>query len=77
MNPKALLSACQKLSTLDHIKRFRIHTKLPIVSPSSVDFELLQKLIDLPQTFYFSVHTNHPDELTSSSTEAIKKIGKM
>jgi len=77
LNPKALLSACQKLSTLDHIKRFRIHTKLPIVSPSSVDFELLQKLIDLPQTFYFSVHTNHPDELTSSSTEAIKKIGKM
>jgi lysine 2,3-aminomutase len=76
-NPKVLRYACFRLSKIEHIKIFRIHTKLPINNPLAVNFDLLEEIVGLKPVFYLSIHVNHPDELNESSIPVINNIRKL
>ena len=54
------------LATIPHIRRLRIHTRLPIVLPERVDAELLAWLGALPFRRVVVVHANHPNEIDAS-----------
>ncbi|GFO73143.1 L-lysine 2,3-aminomutase [Bathymodiolus japonicus methanotrophic gill symbiont] len=58
---KALL---QKLSSIAHIKRIRIHTRLPIVLSTRVTTELIRILNNLPIPVIMVMHCNHAHELS-------------
>ena len=62
------------LSELPHIKRLRIHTRLPVVLPERIDAELLGWLRDLRWPATLVIHANHANELTSDVAAAIKLI---
>jgi len=62
------------LTELPHIKRLRIHTRLPVVLPERIDAELLGWLRDLPWPATLVIHANHTNELTSDVAAAIKLI---
>ncbi|MEE9395496.1 MAG: EF-P beta-lysylation protein EpmB [Methylococcales bacterium] len=64
----------EKLSSLDHIKRVRIHTRLPIVLPSRVTFQLIRILTAIRPTPIVVVHTNHANEIDSDVQEAINRL---
>ena len=51
-----------QLATIGHLKRLRIHSRLPIVLPERVDSELLQWMAGLPWPVAFVVHANHANE---------------
>ena len=42
--------------------------------PDKVDCTLLVDRIKTCKTFYFSIHINHPDELTREVTDLIERI---
>jgi L-lysine 2,3-aminomutase len=54
------------LETIPHIRRVRIHTRLPIVLPERVDATLLDWLARLPFGRVVVVHANHANELDAS-----------
>jgi EF-P beta-lysylation protein EpmB len=58
------------LASIGHIKRLRIHTRLPIVLPERVDEELLAWLRGLPWPVAVVLHANHANELDAPVARA-------
>jgi len=51
------------LATIPHVRRLRIHTRLPIVLPERVDAELIDWLTRLSMQCVIVLHANHANEL--------------
>jgi EF-P beta-lysylation protein EpmB len=62
------------LPTLPHVRRLRIHTRLPIVLPERVDTELVGWLAGLNLPCVIVVHANHANEIDASVTRACKRL---
>ncbi|MDR2011913.1 MAG: EF-P beta-lysylation protein EpmB [Rhodanobacter sp.] len=54
------------LARIAHIRRLRIHTRLPVVLPERVDADLLAWLRGLPLQRIIVLHANHPAEIDVS-----------
>ncbi|HEV7491691.1 MAG TPA: EF-P beta-lysylation protein EpmB [Rhodanobacteraceae bacterium] len=63
-----------QLATIAHVKRLRIHTRLPIVLPERVDAELLRWLGAAPFQRVVVVHANHPNEIDASVAAACRAL---
>lgn len=66
----------QRLNTLKHIKRLRIHTRIPTVLPERIDAEFIQILQELQFQNIVVTHVNHPKELTTSSQNTLNLLNK-
>ncbi len=62
------------LAALPHVRRLRLHTRLPIVLPERIDAELLDWLRGLPQRVVVVVHANHARELDASTAAAFAAL---
>ncbi|MEP6907996.1 MAG: EF-P beta-lysylation protein EpmB, partial [Pseudoxanthomonas sp.] len=62
------------LSGIGHLKRFRIHTRLPVVLPERVDAPLLAWLCDLPWPVAMVLHANHANEFDASVDAALGEV---
>ena len=62
------------LAEIPHLKRLRIHTRLPIVLPSRVTEDLLELLTGTRLTPIVVVHANHPQEIASDCANALRKL---
>ncbi len=58
------------LAGIGHVKRLRIHTRLPIVLPERVDGPLLDWLAGLPWPITVVLHANHPAEFAPDVAQA-------
>jgi len=63
-----------QLAAIPHLKRLRIHTRLPIVLPERVDAALLQWLSALPWPVAFVVHANHANEFDAAVDAAMAAL---
>lgn len=59
------------LAGLPHVRRLRLHTRLPVVLPERVDDALLAWLAGLPQQRVVVVHANHPNEIDAGVARAL------
>jgi lysine 2,3-aminomutase len=66
-----LINALRKIP---HLKRLRIHTRLPIVIPERVTDELIDMLRDSGLTPIVVLHANHANELDSHVASAIGRL---
>ena len=62
------------LRAIPHIRRLRIHTRLPIVLPERVDDGLLAWLRGLPWPVAVVVHANHANEFDASVDAAMAAL---
>ena len=62
------------LRAIGHLRRLRIHTRLPVVLPERVDEELLGWLRSLPWPVVFVLHANHPSEIDDAVTAACMEL---
>jgi EF-P beta-lysylation protein EpmB len=70
-----LLSAwADALESVPHIRRLRIHTRLPVVIPQRVDTRLLAWLEQSPLQKVMVLHINHASEIDQSVREALAKL---
>jgi EF-P beta-lysylation protein EpmB len=58
------------LASVPHLKRLRIHTRLPVVLPERVDAALLAWLRELPWPVTVVLHANHATEIDCSVEQA-------
>jgi len=74
LETKELERLCRPLSGLDHLKRIRVHTRLPIAVPQRVDEEFLGWIKSLPQQVVFVFQINHPAEIDEPVTAMFAKL---
>lgn len=62
------------LRDVPHVRRLRIHSRLPVVLPERVDDELLAWLGDLPWPVAVVVHANHANEFDAAVDAAMAAL---
>lgn len=72
----ALSVLIASLEKITHIKRLRIHTRLPIVIPERVTDAFITLLQETPLQTLIVLHSNHANELDNTVAEAIAKCKK-
>lgn len=69
-----LVELSQGMADIDHLRRLRIHTRLPVVLPERVDDALCAWLASLPQQKVVVIHANHANELDASVAAACERL---
>lgn len=69
-----LVDLTDALAGIGHLKRLRIHTRLPIVLPERVDTALSDWLGGLPWPVTVVVHANHAAEFDASVDAALARL---
>lgn len=62
------------LAPIPHLKRLRIHSRLPVVLPERVDDALVAWLRALPWPLAFVIHANHGNEFDASVDAALARL---
>lgn len=69
-----LSSLFQQLAEIAHVRRIRIHSRIPVVLPARITPELTAILTNQPQPVTLVLHCNHPNELSSTVAEACQRL---
>jgi len=69
-----LANLVSKLEKINHLKRLRIHTRLPIVIPERIDNNFLDWVNSTRFKTVIVLHCNHPNEIDNNVIHAIKKL---
>jgi KamA family protein len=69
-----LHSLSEGLRPLKHIKRLRIHTRLPVVLPDRIDGEFIDWIAALAWPCIIVIHVNHPNELCPEVRGALSRL---
>ena len=62
------------LAQVPHLKRLRIHTRLPVVLPERVDHALTHWLQNLPWPVAVVLHANHANEFDNDVDAAMRRL---
>lgn len=73
-NMPGLRLACEALREVSTVKVLRIHTRFPLQFPQAVKVGELHLVAKAKPAFYFSLHVEHPDELTPETEDVICRL---
>jgi len=71
---RRLRELTERLADIPHLRRFRLHTRLPIILPDRLTPDLLDWLEHLPWPSVMVVHANHAREFDADVVEGIRRI---
>ena len=75
MLPDARLDALtEALEGIDHVRRLRIHTRMPVVLPERVDDSLCRWIAGSSRPVITVVHVNHPAEIGTRAAGALQRL---
>jgi EF-P beta-lysylation protein EpmB len=73
-NDKQLAWLTQQIAAIPHIKRLRIHSRLPVVIPERIDDECLSWLSNHRLDTAFVLHINHANEISPALVNAVTRL---
>jgi EF-P beta-lysylation protein EpmB len=76
LSDERLGSLARDLGDIHHLRRLRIHTRLPVVLPSRVDEALLSWLRGCALKTVLVVHVNHAREIDAAVRGALCRLGE-
>lgn len=71
---RRLARLARELESIDHLRRLRIHTRLPVVLPQRIDEDLLAWLTESRLEPVVVIHTNHPREIDGEVASALRRL---
>jgi EF-P beta-lysylation protein EpmB len=71
---RQLAALAERIARIRHVKRLRVHTRLPIVIPQRVTSDLIEWLRGTRLAPIVVVHANHPQELDEATSQALAKL---
>lgn len=74
LDDERLAAAVRRLEAVPHVKRLRIHSRLPIVLPARVTPGLVRLLAASRLACVVVVHANHPRELDEAVAAAVARL---
>jgi EF-P beta-lysylation protein EpmB len=69
-----LAELAERISEIPHVRRLRIHTRLPVVLPERVDEALVGWIDASPLPVVVVIHANHPNEIDASVVRALSVL---
>lgn len=73
-NDRRLSRLVQELEGIPHLRRLRIHTRLPVVLPRRIDDTLMAWLTGGRLEPVVVIHSNHPRELDDEVASALQRL---
>lgn len=74
LSDRRLAELTTRLEAIPHIRRLRLHTRLPIVLPERVNDELLDWLAGVKIKTVVVVHANHANEIDATVMSALTRL---
>ncbi len=74
LEDRALERLVEAIAAIPHVKRLRVHSRLPVVIPSRVNPSLIKWMRSTRLTTILVIHANHPRELAGECPEAIGRL---
>ena len=71
---RRLAALVGRISSIGHVRRLRVHTRLPVMIPSRVTVALLNWLAGGRLTPVVVLHANHARELSEEVAEAVARL---
>ncbi|TWT38833.1 EF-P beta-lysylation protein EpmB [Blastopirellula retiformator] len=71
-----LAQLAEQLAAIPHLRRIRVHSRLPIMIPQRINEELLAWLTGTRLTAIVVIHANHPRELERPVLAAIERLSQ-
>lgn len=69
-----LASLAERLADMSHLRRLRVHTRLPLMIPERVNDELLEWLRGTRLSPVMVIHANHANELQGDAADAVQRL---
>ena len=69
-----LFSLIDELASMPHVKRIRIHTRIPTVLPSRITESFINKVRGYQTKIVMVTHINHPNELDVETGNVLRKL---
>ena len=73
-SPRRLRAVAERLSATPHVRRLRVHTRVPIAAPDLVTPDRLTALSSARKTLLVALHVNHARELSPRAEAAIARL---
>ena len=74
LNDDKLEQLFRQLGGIAHVRRIRIHSRIPVVLPTRISGRLLEILSNQPQPIALVLHANHPNELSAEVGAACRLL---
>jgi EF-P beta-lysylation protein EpmB len=74
LHDERLAALIEAIAAISHVRRLRIHTRVPVVLPSRINGDLLALLQQTPLQCVMVIHANHPAELDAETAEALLRL---
>lgn len=72
--PRKIAEIVEALSSIDHVRVLRVHTRVPVMDPSRIDMAMTTALRNSRLTTYVVLHTNHVREISQEARNACARI---
>jgi EF-P beta-lysylation protein EpmB len=69
-----LANLAERIAAIAHVRRLRVHTRLPVMIPERVTPSLLGWLRDTRLAPVVVIHANHPAELQGTAAAAVRRL---
>ncbi len=77
LSNEKLAALIDALTAITHIKRIRIHTRIPVVLPERIDSTLLDLLARCAKPIVVVIHCNHAQEIDDSVAAAVAELSNI
>jgi len=74
LNDHRLATLCRQLAQISHLKRIRIHSRIPVIAPQRVTKGLLDWIGNSRIKIILVIHSNHKNEIDPEVGEALMKL---
>lgn len=74
LDDHALATLIEKFEAIPHLKRLRIHSRIPVVLPERITPQLLSLLKKTTLKTALVIHANHPNELDNQTARALNDL---
>ena len=74
LSDSKLSELMSELQQIPHVKRLRIHSRLPVVLPDRITDELIHDLTSSQLSTCMVIHANHANEIGDPEKEALDKL---
>ena len=74
VSDRHLAALIEQLGQIPHLKRLRVHSRMPIVLPARVTDDLVKTLAAGPLQAVMVVHSNHANELNQEVATALHRL---
>lgn len=76
LDDAALGRLLMRVTAIPHLRRIRVHSRLPVVLPSRVTTALCRLLAKQPLRTVLVIHANHPAELGAAAASALGALDR-